>query len=166
VSEQVNGFDYSEARLAAHLGLARDDAKLLRKKTLAEGVHWQKKAGEIALTRAGVKKLWAALKAGPSTIDLSACLMLPREKNGAASEPLRLPEAPTFARPAQLIVKKIYPNVKVLLATDQAQRDWRVIVGNNTLFQPRMTLPAVPCPAHPGYYQLVGRLPRRKGRWN
>jgi hypothetical protein len=166
VSEHPNGFDYSEARLAEHLGLARDDAKMLRKKALVEGVHWQKKAGQTALSIAGVKKLWSALKAGPSTIDLSACLLLPREKSGPTTEPLRLPEAPTFARPAKLIVKKIYPNVKVLLATDQAQRDWRVIVGNNTLFEPRMTLPAVPCAAHPGFYQLVGRLPRRKGRWN
>lgn len=161
-----NGFEFSEARFAVHVGLSRDDAKLLRRQHLAEGEDWAKKHGEIALSRGALKKLWRVLRNAPSTLNLSACALEPlAKKDAAAAALLALPEAVTFERPARLKVKRIYDNTRVLLATDQAQRDWTVIVGKSEHFVLGMELPAVPSTAHPGYYQLVGKLPRSRGRW-
>ena len=160
-----NGYDYSEEAFAGHIGMSRDIARLHRKQSLREGVDWAKKNGQIALTRPALKKLWRRLHGAPSTLDLSAC----RLPNGSQKDPgtplLALPERISYARPATLRVKKLNPNPRTLIATDQTQRDWTVLVGNNANFVRGMELPAYPSPSTPGAYQLVGKLPRRRGRW-
>ena len=162
------GFVFSESRFAAHVGLSRDDAKKLRKQHLAEGVDWAKKDREIALSKSAIKKLWRGLECGPNTLDLSACLLDVAEQNQPTNQtsPLALPEPVTFARPAKLRVARIFPNVRILQAVEPCGDTRHVIVGDNTLFVVGMELPAAPSAAHPGYYQLVGKLPRRRGRWN
>lgn len=163
--EALNGFDYSEEAFAGHVGLSRDDARLLRKQSLREGVDWAKKHGQIALNRNALKKLWRLLRAAPSTIDLSACRLSNGAQKDSAAALLALPERVSYDRPAVLRVKKITPNPRTIIATDQAGQDWTVLVGANTNFVFGMELRACPSASTPGAYQLVGNPPPRRGRW-
>jgi len=159
-----NGFVYSESLFAAQLGLPREHVLLLRSQVLREGVDWVKKGREIALNRPALKKVWREVKAAPATLDLSRCVIEQTAKKEAGG-PLALPERVCYARPATLRVKRIFPNREYLQATDEAGNDHHVLVYDNTLFMVGMTLPACPSVTKPGTWQLVGKLPRMRGRW-
>lgn len=165
MGEPLNGFDYSEEAFATHVGLSRDGARLLRKQSLREGVDWAKKNGQIALNLPALKKIWRQLSCAPNTLDLSDCRLADVAKKQAAAL-LSLPERVSYERPALLRVKKVNPNPRTLIATDQSQRDWTVLVGDNTNFTFGMELRAYPSSSTPGAYQLVGKPPVRKGRWH
>ncbi len=159
-----NGFVYSESRVAPQLGLQREHVQLLRSQVLREGVDWVKKGREIALNRPALKKLWREVKAAPATLDLSRCVMDPPPEKDAGGA-LALPERVCYARPAKLRVKRIFPNMEYLQATDEAGNDRHVLVYDNTLFVVGMTLPACPSVTKPGTWQLVGKLPRVRGKY-
>ncbi len=161
----TDAFQYSEARLAAHVGLSRDDCTFLRRQHLTADADWKKKAGQIALTKEAIKKLWRAMSNRPSTLVLSECSLAPPEKNGANGEALALEDRVSEANPKLLTVRKIWENPRVLYAADAQGREMSVIVGNNSHFVVGMQLPAVPDPVHLGFWRLVGHLPPRRGRW-
>lgn len=158
----ASGFVYSERRLAVHVGLSEEDAKFLRTQHLKSGVHFKKEGREIALTLPAIKRIWRELKVPPNTLRLSDCT-LEQKKNGA--ELVCLPDRVSEKNPTSLRVTRIHMNPYVLRAVDGLGVEVDVLVGSNCKFVLGMELPAVPDEKRPGYWRLVGPLPRLKGRW-
>ena len=91
--------------------------------------------------------------------------------NGTAQEALKLSAfgtPPSCDSPEQrkMLVYRLLQNDRMLLARSSGEGiDRHVWVGDNRNFVPGMPLNAVPHPAEPAFWKLVGALPQVKGRW-
>lgn len=153
---------YSEARFAVHVGMPREEIKFVRERRLKKNVDWKKNNGEIALTGRAIGKICRALRMPASKVDLAECLIVHLEEKNAPVPLLTDPRVPVC-----LIVTRIPMNKRVITASDKLDRltQRQVIVGNSENFVLGMELKAIPHPAQPGFYMLVGARPRMPGRW-
>lgn len=141
---------YCEKDLAQRLQIGRDDIKFLRANALLKEKDWRRLGRDVVLTESGVGKLLqATVGAAVVLVDLTGCLV----KNGA------LPGDGL----TELVVRRTYPNRRLLQATNPATGQVvNVRVSNNENFLPRMPPPKARLTAT-GTYEMVGRCPR-KGR--
>lgn len=149
---------YSEKKLAEKFGVTRERLRDLRIQFLNPGQSGR--AGrETVITLAGAVRLAVELGAsiGEGPRDFEDCRFITAEqkKNGQV--------APASPQLEELTVKRIFPNVQLLLATTAAGREVRVRVRDNQNFIPKMKLKARPI--GPEFYQMEGRCPRFKGRY-
>jgi hypothetical protein len=152
----VSATFYYEAKLASALGLKRDELKFVRGDSLQKNLDWQMRGRDVVLSESGLAALKNYLGLNLNGVDLSGCAVEPDpQKNGAP------------AVLADLVVKIVYANPRLLLATttadDGASREVRVRVKNNLNFRPRMTIKARQI--GPDLYQQEGRCPRFPGRY-
>jgi hypothetical protein len=93
------------------------------------------------------------------------------QASNGAKEALKLSAfgtVPSCDSPEQrkMLVHKLVQNDRMLIARDiGTELDRHVWVGDNHNFVPGMPLNAVPHPAEPAFWKLVGSLPQSKGRW-
>ncbi|MEP7016022.1 MAG: hypothetical protein ABI925_11325 [Verrucomicrobiota bacterium] len=152
-------FPYSEAKLCDRIGIP---IKPLRDRHLLVDLHWKKVRGEVALSSAGVKRLWRALAERPAAFDLADCLIdAPYKKNGAASE--AIPLGDTFSPiPIVATVWRICPNPMVILAIDEHRARLSVWVGRNENYTIGMKIKIVPKLDKPGFWRMAGPGPQRR----
>lgn len=152
---------YSEKKLAEKIGLARGRLRELRLQCVKpEDI--QRDGREVAVSEKGLGSLLEMVRATrnhPIPPDFDDCLMVPEKNNGPGPA---APAAPA-AQLEELIVKRVFLNPRLLLATAPSGREVRVRVRNNQNFVVKMKLKARPI----GYdfYQMEGRCPRFKGRY-
>lgn len=162
---ESNGFLYSEARFAKHVGITSEECRFMRNLCLKEGQHWKKTQREIVLTLPAIKRLCVALKNRPSTLKLSECRNVPPQEKNGACEVLAIEDKPSVTNPRKLRVKRIFANPYMLLAYDLTGGEFNVRVPSNLNFIPHQELKAAPDAGAPGFWVLVGPVPRVKGRW-
>lgn len=145
---------YSEAKVAAKLGLGRETVRYIREEVLKkERGHWEHHGREIALSRPGLLAL--LLHVGAEKTNLDDCKFDEQKKEGAI----------------ELTVARILPNRQLLLATlpENEGELLTVRVKDNSNFRLRMKLKAFPpAPNAVGigkFYQLACRCPRLPGRY-
>lgn len=132
--------------------------RLIRKTVLKKNTDWTIIGRDIVISQVALEKVLEFLRnTSNATLpaDFTDCLV-----NGAGEKQT----PPAAGQEAQeLIVKRVYPNPRLLLAIDPAGADVRVRVRNNQNFVPKMKISAVPI--GDGLYQMQGRCPRYKGRF-
>lgn len=152
---------YYESKLSEKLGISRDELTAYRRQFLKKkSGDWAMLGRDVVLSHGAVDRFlsyWVEkTQAAPDAAAILACAVPHQKKNGA---PAILPNGPV-----DLVVKRRYPNVHLLLATDSTGGDHRVWVPANDNFRPDMKLKARPQgPGKP--HKLVGRCPRYPGRW-
>ena len=159
-------FSYSEQRFCDVTGLSRGNIKAIRDGVLREDRDWKKIGGEVALSAAGIKRLWRSLETRPRAFDLASCLVAPREKkNGAnGSQEIRLG---TMAMPVPVLmnVTRVCANPGLLWAqrSEGIDRSTHVVwVGRNSNFVPGMKIRVAPKPDAPAMWRFLGSLPQRR----
>jgi hypothetical protein len=157
---------YSEKKLREKLAISPTDFRRIRNDVvkLRELEGWVRlKTGAIALTPAGLSAVLAYLPTtdGPLTAvvpeDFADCAVETQDDVVAKKEA-------TANGSVEMTVMKIWPNRRLLRCKTPAGELVNVWVMNNAKFLPRMTLKAA-FDVERGQYRLVGRCPRRKGRW-
>lgn len=156
---------YSEKKLADRLNLPREKLRAIRNDGLAleEPAHFATVKREIAYTPAGLGRLLDYLRAtdgGEIPADLEEfSLLVDDEKNGS-------PEEQDDTGIETLKILRVFPNRHLLSCTRSNSETVRVWVPDNRKFVPKMELQARPrANSTLGYYEIVGRCPRRKGRY-
>ena len=150
---------YNEARVCERIGVDRLTVKKIRETELREGEDFKKTGAGVLLSRDGLDTLLGALRLRGADVPLDddfdeECIEW--GANGAKNSGARLPQV--------LTVLKAYPlNSKRLLALTRAGEQVLVRVRDNKNFRPSMQLTAMP--VEPGKYTLVGRCPRRAGKY-
>ena len=152
---------YAEKKLAELLGRPRADLRSARKK-MEPGRDFRAEAGkEIAYTGRGLARLYAMeiIPAGASVTEARII-----EAGSAGAELKEAPLAPVWLR-----CTKVYPNRRLIQARfDVAPADGRrvdVQVKDNRNFTQNLRLQARPRAAGSTSYELVGRVPRQRGRF-
>lgn len=144
---------YWEARVARWLGVALKRVRLLRRRALVEGEHWQIINQEIVYTLAGLQKLRDLL---------GSMGALPAEaKEQAKAEPAA-PVGPP--KRVSAVVRKIYQNSRLMLVRLPDEAEVLVLVRDNRNFMPAMKI-EVTHDARANRWQYCGRMPRHKGRF-
>lgn len=169
----MSEFKHFEGEVAKRLGVSREEIRSLRMEHLLAGVDWILEKNRVALADSGVEKIAALLspltateRAVEPTMDLAAAVI--QEATQAAAEA-------AGDVPVVLHVWRQTRNPKIIEAfrpgTDPMLREnvVRVRVKSSENFcrvggdgKP-MELPVVHLQSD--LYELVGRCPRRKGRW-
>jgi len=139
---------YFESSVAERLGLSRDEVEQYRARELRKKGDWKKIGRAIALSDVGLNKL--LLATGASHVDCTDCLV---GKNGADNGEL------------VVVVARIYPNPRLLLARTTDGEIVRVSVRLNRNFRPGMKIKVEPPAGALPLYRLVGRCPRFPGKW-
>jgi hypothetical protein len=166
VSALANEFRYSEAKLAAELGIHRLDIKSVRDRCLKPNRDWKKVAGTVAFNNRGLRGLWRELDARPASLDLRSLLLSTAEKNGAAGEALAIALGDrAMPIPMVMRVTRIPENPCLILVHDEHRRQHSVWVGRNENFVIGMQVKVGPHLSMPGMLRLLGPLPRLRGRW-
>jgi hypothetical protein len=152
---------YYEAKLCEALGISRDELIAYRRVHLKKNSgDWKMLGRQLVISASALDRFLAdwIKKTGavPAATALLSCAVNNQEKNHAPAPPLN---------ELELVVKRRYPNVHLLLAADPASgRELRVWVTDNNNFRPDMKLKArAQGPGKP--HRLVGRCPRYPGRW-
>lgn len=157
-----------ESVVAKNLGLARDVLAAYRKNSLEKNQDWRVHRKQVEISDDGIKKIMDSLLMAPDPVTLSTAL--------GTSPPAAEPTRPTEPAPAangpppelvELMVQKIYPNPRLLLARTADDQLVTVAVPRNKNFRPLMRIKAHPPGAPPAaqIYRLEGRCPRYPGRW-
>lgn len=159
-------FIYSEARLAEHLGIPRNDLFAVRTMVLKKNEHWKLEKGKVALSLQGILALIRELGIASGRVDPTACYF---EKNGEVRPSvLLLTDSGWTAPPVRMRVRAIFPNPRLLECTEVGRplSLARVVVRSNLNFRIGMEFAAVPDPANPGFWVVEGgNTPRFPGRW-
>lgn len=158
---------YSEARLAEHIGISRKNLAAVRIKALTKDVHWANRRGQIALSLKGVSHLLMQLDLGAAVLPTNwheECLLDPPAKNGEVL--LLLMDRDHHPAPIKMRITRIFPNPYLVEAQEpgRSQR-YRVTVKSNLRLITRMEIDCIPDPGRPGFWQMIGRPPRWRGRW-
>lgn len=159
---------YSEKKVREKLGISPNDMRAIRQNQLNQEGDWERLlGGAIALSQIGLKKLidhlWASGDGAPVANPL-----MPNEFDDCL---VGLKIEVDVDAVVELVVMRVCQNKRMLrckLAStveDPPPRDWLSCqVKTNENFCARMTVKATRNgPA--GIYKLVGKCPRRKGRW-
>lgn len=168
---------YSEKKFADKLGITRVEMRIIRKTVLTKKRDWTIAGRDIVLSQAAISMVLEYLRNTSNAelpADFTDCLsgLLPplppasrrRGQDPGTNDAGEKQTPPPAAQAAQeLIVKRVYPNPRLLLALAPDGADVRVRVRNNQNFTPKMKLLAVPI--GDGLYQMQGRCPRYKGRY-
>ena len=174
---------YTERKIAEGLQLPREKIRDLRVNILAlkEPEETRQEGRERVWTPGAVAKLLEYLRAvglgdnipenlrifsgePPASAAAPIAQVAAPEKNGPPPDDDRF--AP--ADPDELVTLKIShvcKNRHLMDAETAEGKKVRVWVNDNRKFVPKMELNARLRPGHDDFYELVGRGPRRKGRW-
>ena len=139
---------YYEGAVAERLGLTRSALEDYRARSLKKEGDWKKIGRSVALSEASLKKLLAYL--GAPNLDCTGCVV---GKNGAEPEVI------------ELVITRVYPNPRLLLAASNTGEEVRVSVQSNINFRRGMKIKARPPAGEVQLYRLEGRCPRFPGKW-
>lgn len=139
---------YYESKVADKLELSRDDVRFLREDALKkEKGDWCQPGRDVLLSEAGLRIILDIVGYTAPIENFSDCLTTEKTE------------------PVELTVIRLYPNRRLLQASNDELGEVTVRVSDNSNFRPTMTLKAIPpAPGKAAVYQLAGRCPRYPGR--
>jgi len=139
---------YPEEAVVERLQLTRSRIDAFRRSL--EKTAWKKEGREVLLSPGAVKQLLTEL--GFPDYDIS---------NSAIQGNGKKPPAEVV----DLVIERVFPNPRLLLAKTEAGDLVRVAVPMNVNFLPHMKIRARPPIHEGGLYRLEGRVPRYRGHW-
>lgn len=154
-------FIHSETKMAARLGLSRDETRALRQQYLTKWTHWKLVKRRVYLTEEAVHLLLSKKGLPPPTPSINAAL----PQNAARPRQLLL-MAPFEG---ELVVWNVCHNTRILLAifpqdhADNPQTIVRIMVKSNKNFVAKMKVRARHI--EKDLYELVGACPRWRGKY-
>jgi hypothetical protein len=154
-SPAVVDFTLPEPVVAKSLGISKGELRFLRKQHLKEDLDWKKTSAGVAFSRSGVKNLLSNIGRPEESHFIEDLL----EKKGA-----RPAGEKNLNGSTSMTISKLPPNPCVVLAVDDRQKLCTVWVGRNEKFVVGDKIEAEPHPKQPGFWRIVGPLPRDRRR--